>query len=382
MNSNVDKLLFVANVDWFFLSHRIEIAKAAIKEGFEVHLACATTDKVELIESFGIKVHSLPLSRSGVNPFVELKTLLRLYKVCSSLSPSIIHMVTVKPVVYGGAIAKLCRIPGRVFALSGLGFVFIDRGWKARVMRFLVVRLYRIVFSKPDLPAKVIFQNATDLQLFETHKVIQSNQAELIHGSGVNLTEFQPAVASNLEGGRLIVMMVARLLKDKGVHEFLSAAKLLKGQARFVLVGDIDPDNPNSIQPEELNSWVDGEVIEHWGFSNNMPETLKSAQLVVLPSYREGLPRSLIEAAASGIAVVTTNVPGCRDAIVPNETGLLVPVKDSAALAQGIAELLESPVRLEAMGRAGRIWAERQFDIRQVVARHLDIYRQVIKGNA
>lgn len=361
------KLLFVVNVDWFFISHRLPIALAAIDAGYEVHLACGVTDQLSFLRGHGIIVHPLPLSRSGRSLVSEFRTILSIYKLVSSIKPDLIHSVTIKPVIYAGLVAKALGVPGRVTSITGLGFVFIDRSLKTLALRFFIKGLYRFVLHGSGA---VIFQNPSDKKLFISSKIIKRPQGYLIPGSGVDLRGY-PVEPLRSEP---LVILLARLLKDKGVIEFVEASKKLAGSVRMVLVGDVDFGNPNSVTEEQLRAWVGSGLVEHWGFTDAVAATIARSQLVVLPSYREGLPKSLIEAAACGRAVVTTDVPGCRDAIVPGKTGVLIPVRDASALAEAISSLLSDPAQLELMGLEGRRWAESRFDIKDVVDCHLGIY--------
>jgi glycosyltransferase involved in cell wall biosynthesis len=258
-----------------------------------------------------------------------------------------------------------------IAAISGLGFVFTARGLRASARLAVVSQLYRLAIARPGV--WVVFQNADDQALLQRHAGISSDQVVSIRGSGVDLRAW--SVRPMAEGAPL-VLMPSRLLWDKGVAEFVEAARRLRGyrNARFVLVGDIDAGNPTSLTTQQVLEWVAEEIVEWWGHRRDMSEVLAQAQLVVLPSYREGLPKALIEAAACGRAVVTTDVPGCRDAIDPDRTGLLVEVRNPGALTEAIRSLLDDPARLRAMGEAGRRWAEEMFDIREVVSRHLAVY--------
>ncbi|MDP2715682.1 glycosyltransferase family 4 protein [Rheinheimera sp.] len=371
------KLLFVVNVDWFFLSHRLPIALAAQAAGYEVNIACQLTAKGEAIKGYGFILHNLPLERSGTSVFKEFKTLVAIKRVIKLSRPDIIHAVTIKPVLYTGLATLFSKIP-KVSSISGLGFVFISEGLKARLVRVFISFLYRLALRHRK--SRVIFQNPTDRDLFISAGIISANQAIMIRGSGVNFAEYP---FSEEPQGKPVAMLLARLLTDKGVLEFVEAAKLLRASnisCRLVLVGDVD-ENPKSVSQAQLNSWVGQQLIEYWGFSSDVAASYRQANIVVLPSYREGLPKSLIEAAACGRAVITTDVPGCRDAITPDVTGLLVPVKDSAALAGAIEKLVnDSDLRLS-FGVAGRRLAEREFDINSVVNKHFAIYEELLKGN-
>jgi glycosyltransferase involved in cell wall biosynthesis len=365
------KLLFVVNVDWFFISHRLPIALAAKKEGYEVHIACGITNKKTILEEHGIIVHPLAISRSGVGLINELKTLQQLYVVIKSIKPDVMHSVTIKPVLYGNMVARLLKVPVRVASISGLGYVFIADGIKARLFRLFISTLYKIALGGVKA---VIFQNTSDRDSLKELGVINREQEVFIRGSGVTLEHYPVVEEPN---GVPTVMLVARLLVDKGVEEFVEAAKMLKltrPEVRMVLVGDIDNENPKSITAVQLNDWVKENTIEHWGYSLKIAETMSKSNIIVLPSYREGLPKSLIEAAACSRAVITTDVPGCRDAIVVNVTGLLVPVKTVKPLKDAILKLIDDVELRHSYALAGRKLAEEAFDIKDVVHKHMAIY--------
>lgn len=366
------KLLFVVNVDWFFLSHRLPLALAARDAGYEVHVATSLTCPAAELQSHGFLVHALDIDRRSAGPVQAMRLTATLYRMMRSLTPEVVHLVTIKPVLLGGLAARMVRVPRVIAAISGLGFVFTARGTVALLRRLIVSAMYRLALCGPRV--RVIFQNADDQAMLQRYAGIRDNQVVRIRGSGVDLSAWQ---ATSLPDGPPVVLMASRLLVDKGVREFAEAARRLRGHrgARFVLVGDLDPGNPTSLIREQVQGWVDEGRIEWWGHRSDMTAVLAMAHIVVLPSYREGLPKGLIEAAACGRAVVTTDVPGCRDAIDPGRTGLLVPVRDAQALADGIRGLLDDPQRVRAMGEAARCWAEQVFDVRDVIARHLALYR-------
>ena len=364
------KLLFIVNVDWFFVSHRLPIAKKAVEEGFEVHLACDVTDKLEEIREAGITVHIIPFSRSGVNFFKQVGTFIDLAKVVRSVSPNIIHGISTIGVVFAGILSQFFQTERLVASISGLGYVFVDESLRARSLRWLVTFLYRMALRSAS---SIIFQNKDDHAIFLKRKIASNQNSILIRGSGVDLDKFY---YTSEPTGDLIVMFVARLLKDKGIIEFSEAAKIIRqrANARFVVVGDLDPCNPNSLSTAELNKLIKTEHVEYWGFSDDVNQVMPRSHIIVLPSYREGLPKSLIEASACGRPVVTTDVPGCRDAIIPDVTGLLVQAKDVTGLVEAIENLLNNKQRRLSFGNAGRKLAEEHFDINGVVAKHLSIY--------
>ncbi|MCU7995600.1 glycosyltransferase family 4 protein [Shewanella glacialipiscicola] len=370
------RLVFFVNVDWFFISHRLPIAIEAVKRGYDVHVACADTGKVSEIEKYGITVHPISLARSGTNILREIKTFFDIYKVCKKLAPDIVHAVTIKPVVYSSLASRLLGIKKRVFSISGLGYVFIDQSSRAKVIRRLVSFLYRLGLNNPN--SSVIFQNTSDMSVFRKLNIVNQDQCRLIRGSGVDLTVYKHSTTPI--GDKPIVMFLARLLKDKGVIEFCEAAHQLKQRgckAEFVLVGDLDLQNPNSLDETTLNMYESRGDISHWGYSNDAATTIAKSTVMVLPSYREGLPKSLIEAAAIGRAVVTTDVPGCRDAIEPGVSGILIPARQVEPLANAIYGLLTDVNKCHRMGELGRELAENAFDIKSVIDKHFCIYEEV-----
>lgn len=372
------KLLFIVNVDWFFVSHRLPIALAALRDGYEVHLGTALTGKEDALRQAGIFVHALPISRSAANPLAEWITLKAIYSLVREQRPDLVHLIASKAVLYGGLVARLRKVPAVVASVAGLGFVFIASGYKSWLLRSTVSLLYRLALGIGNL--RVIFQNQDDRDALMRLGGVTPEKAVIIRGSGVDLAQYQALPEPE---GVPLVTMAARLLWDKGAGEFVAAARLLKDKgikARFLLVGDPDIHNRASVPPEILASWQAEKIVELPGFRSDMAEFFARSHIAVLPSYREGLPKVLIEAAACGRAVVTTDVPGCRDAIIPGKTGLLVPVRDAHALADAIQYLLEHPAERRAMGVAGRRLAEEAFDIRRVVDRHLEIYRELLSS--
>lgn len=367
------RLLFVVNNPAFFMSHRLPVAQAAQRAGYDVHVATMDGPAVADIVALGMTHHVIPMTRSGKHPLQELGTLLALLRLFRRLRPRVVHLVTIKPVLYGGIAARLARVPGMVAAISGLGFVFLSNSLKMRLVRSVVARLYRLALGHPN--SRVIFQNASDRDLLKSLGAVRDEQVVLIRGAGVDLDLCQalpePAAPP------VVATMVARLLRDKGVWEFVEAARLLRAPGVPVtmrLVGGVDAGNPTSATPAEVEAWQREGCVEALGERSDVPQLYAASHIAVLPSYREGLPKSLIEAAACGRAVVTTDVPGCRDAIDPDKTGLLVPVRDPQALADAIARLAGDATLRQAMGTAGRALAEREFNIERVARIHVELY--------
>jgi len=371
-------LLFVVNIPEFFLSHRLPLAIGARNAGFTVHIATGPGSACQEITKLGFEHHLLPISRSGRNLMVELRSLWSLYWLMRKIRPDLVHLVTIKPVLYGGLMVRLTGVPAMVAAISGLGTLFIDRGQTRSWMRCGVEWLYRLALRHPN--AKVIFQNPNDRSALIDLGAVCKERTGLIRGSGVSLAACPMRPEPE---GVLVVTFAARLLKDKGVREFVEAARVLKKRgvvAKFWLAGSPDLGNLTSVTEKELSDWSKDGFIEVLGYRTDIPNIFAKSNIVVLPSYREGLPKVLIEAAACGRAVVTTDVPGCRDAIEPEETGLLVPVRDALALADAIQSLIEDPSRRKQMGASGRVLAEREFAIEKVVDAHLAIYHELTNG--
>ena len=371
------KILFLVNVDWFFVSHRLGIARAAIEKGYEVHVATTVTNQTSIIKDTGLILHELQMSRSGSRIIGNLKTLIAIIKIFREVNPRLVHLVTIKPIILGGIAARFTKIHGVIAAVSGLGSSFLDNGIYGKIKLFFIKKLYRI--SLGNLNIQVICQNQNDTEDVQKISQLPLANFSLIEGSGVSLTKFRYS-----EDNREIpnVIMASRLLCDKGVMEFVDAARFLKESktnVNMILVGEPDPDNPSSITKLQATSWEREGIIEYWGHQEDMEKILQQSSIVVLPSYREGFPKILIEAAACGRAVITTDVPGCRDAIYNGVTGILVPEKNAVALADAIKELALNPNLYKEMGKKGRKMAENRFDEKNVISKHLEIYNQLLK---
>ena len=312
-----------------------------------------------------------------MSPIHELKLVFQIYKLFTRLKPDLVHLVTIKPYLYGGIVASLTKVPAVVSAISGLGFDFMSSGTKAKFLRALLYPFYKFAFRHKN--QLVIFQNEDDAGFLVNwgfnRGVINSSKVRLVRGSGVDLQMHQ---YSSEPQGKVIITFVARLLVDKGIREFIEASKILHDngiEATFWIVGDIDEGNQKSITREEIASWKQLPNVKFFGFQENIADFYSKSNIACLPSYREGLPKSLVEAAACGRVVVTTDVPGCRDAIEVNKTGLLVPINNAGALAEGIEYLIDNPDIRKRMGIAGRALAEKDFAIEKIVSDHMKIYR-------
>ena len=370
------RLLFLVNSSSYFLSHRIGIALAAKEQGYEVHVASPRDGEEETLKERGIIHHHLPISRTSINIFFEIKTFFSIYFLIKKLTPDLLHLITIKPVIYGGIVSRLLGIKGVVSAIPGLGYVYISTGVKARVLRFLINCLYKISFSKKSL--KIVFQNEDDMQTLREAINFKKTKSILIRGSGVDLNEYKK---TSFPEGKPVISMISRLQEDKGVNEFAAAAKILKEkkvEADFWLVGETDFSYPSPIPRSDLEEWENEGLLKVFGYRKDINALMSGSSIIVLPSYREGLPKVLIEAASCGRPVITTDVPGCRDAIIEGKTGFLVPPKDSKKLAERIQFLLSNKNLLEKMGQAGRKHAEENFSLERVIEAHLEIYSNLV----
>jgi glycosyltransferase involved in cell wall biosynthesis len=373
--ASATRLLFVVNEAGFFLSHRLVLAEAARSSGYDVHVATPPGDGVERITDRGFPHHPLRLSRRGSRPWSEAASLAGLVGLYQRLQPQLVHHVTVKPVLYGSMAARITGVRAIVNAVSGLGYVFIASGELARMRRRAVLAAYRVAFRGRG--TRVIFQNEDDRGLFVQAGLVPRERTVLIRGSGVDLAAFRPRPEPP---GPPVVVLPARMLFDKGVGEFVDAAAALRAQgvvARFVLVGDTDDGNPAAIPADRLRHWQEEGSVEWWGHRTDMAGVLSGAHVVCLPSYREGLPKALLEASAAARPIVTTDVPGCRDVVRNGENGWLVPVRDSASLTERLRELILDAGMRARFGRRGREIAEAEFGVERVVAATLALYRSL-----
>lgn len=377
------KVLFIINVDWFFISHRLPIALKALNDGFSVSIACHFTSHREELQKMGFNTIEVPFSRSGAGLISEIRTLLRLRRAISTEKPSIVHAVTIKPVLYAGVVLKTVsnKIPF-VAAISGLGYVFTAESVRAKVTRVLVSLFYKVSLSQKN--KMVIFQNSSDESILTDVAKLTYHQKTLIKGSGADLDTYVYQPEPTLAHVR--VVMACRLLREKGVYEFVDAAQQVKlkyPQSEFWLVGSPDLENPNTVSQTEIDQWIKQDIITYLGHRTDIPDIFLSSNIVCLPSfYGEGVPKVLIEAAACGRAIITTDNPGCRDAVIAGVTGLCVPIKDSTALANAILKLIDEPELRVKMGSAARKLAENEFDVRSVVNKHMEIYTQLLKSNS
>lgn len=366
------KLLFFVTEDWYFVTHRLDLAIAAKRAGYDVSIVTQVSEHEQIIRDSGLNLIPITLSRRSLNPISELRLLKTLYNIYREAAPDIVHNVTFKPVIYGSFVAWLLGISKTVNALAGLGFLFRSQNLKAKVLKYGVRQVLKVLFRHKR--NQLILQNPDDVKAIKTLG-IKPEKIHLIRGAGVNTEQFKP---ESKPENVFTVLIATRMLWDKGVGEFVEASRLLRqtgAACRFVLVGNGDDENPNSISDSQLQAWHDSGVVEWWGKRADMPHVLNCADVVCLPSnYGEGIPKVLIEAAASAKPIVTTDTPGCREIVINQQNGLLVPVENPKALAGALETLYRSPKLCQEMGETGRQMVIEQFSLESVVKQTLAVY--------
>jgi glycosyltransferase involved in cell wall biosynthesis len=371
------KVILFANTDWYLYNFRRDLALALRKRGDEVVLVSPQGEYAKRLVEMDFRWVEFPLSRSGINPFAELGSIYQLYLFYRNEKPALVHHFTVKCVLYGSLAAHWAGVRAIVNSITGLGYLFLPGGLIKNILRYFIRAWYRYVIRG----TQVIFENANDQTVFLQFGFIQPEDGHLIPGVGVDTRRFLPTPEP---AGNPVVLLAARMLWDKGVGEFVEAAQSLsaKGlQARFALAGRTDPGNPASIPDKQIEAWREEGVIEWWGWSEDMAATLAKVNIFCLPSYyREGLPTVIMETSASGRAVVTTDWPGCRDAIEDGLTGLLVKPRDVPSLAAAIRALVVDSDLRQKMGVAGRALVEEKFSSDKILARILSVYARAGKA--
>jgi len=377
------KLLLFANTEWYLYNFRRSLALALRDAGHEVVCVSPPGEFGERLRALGLRWVPAPMQRTSLNPLREVVLLRWLRRLVAQEHVDLVHNFTIKCAVYGSLAARLARrapgVPARINAVAGMGYVFISDDLKARVLRPVVRSLMRTAFDGEG--ARLILQNPDDVALFEGARLVDHRNVRLIQGSGVDCERFRPQERRAPASGRFRVLLAARLLWDKGVGEYVEAARELRAQGRpidFVLAGDSDPGNPAAVDEARIRAWADEGLIEWRGHVDDMPALFHSVDAMVLPSYREGLPKALIEAGACGLPLVTTDVPGCREVVLDCIDGLVVPVRDARALAAAISRLHDDTALRQRLGIAARERVISQFDERIVLRRTLEVYRELL----
>jgi glycosyltransferase involved in cell wall biosynthesis len=374
------KVIFFANTDWYLYNFRLPLAKFLRARGFEVVMLSPVGNYGALLEAEGFRWVGVDMDRRSLNPARELALIRRISAVYAAEKPDIVHHFTIKCVVYGSLIARWHGIRNRVNAVTGMGYVFADDAYRARLLRPVVRNLIRATLGGEG--SRLILQNRDDLAAFAAAELASTDRTHVIMGSGVDTARFRPA-PSPRDGGVMRVLLASRLLWDKGIREYIEAARLVKEgglPVEFLLAGNPDPGNPASVPDAEIDKWRDEGAVQYLGHVAEMPRLLADIDVAVLPSYREGVPRSLLEAAACGLPIVTTDVPGCREVVRHGVNGLLVPARDPAALAAAIRFMWERPEERLRMGRAARQAVLEDFDQSIVFDKTFAVYRDLLSA--
>jgi glycosyltransferase involved in cell wall biosynthesis len=371
--NNKPKLLFVVTEDWYFVSHRLQLAVAASEAGYEVAVATRVANHADVIQKAGIRLIPFELSRRAGNPLLEFLALVKLYR---REKPDIVHHVALKLVLYGALAVRFSGISAQVNAVTGLGWLYMSNNPIVRFGRPLITWFLARLLNSPN--SRVIVQNPDDEELLAKAGVLQS-RIRMVQGAGVDTDKFFPT--SELKDP-VSVVLAARLLWDKGVGEFVEAARDLKqkvNNVRFILVGNPDIDNPASILEETIRDWEKENIVEWWGHQKEMVPIFHSTHIACLPSYREGLPKVLIEAASCGLPIVSTDVPGCREIVRGDYNGILVPKGDPFSLSNALLRLIEDPDLRDTMGKRSRELVLDKFSSKHVIAKTLNIYKEFVK---
>ena len=372
------RILIVVNAEWYFVSHRLALARALHAQGYEVVVAAGVERGAErAIVDEGLRFVPIDLRRRSLGIRQEFRTLSALYALYRKERPDLVHHVTLKPIVYGSLAAKAAGVPVVINAITGFGAAFAQPGLRGSLLRRVLTGA--CWFASTGKRTRVIFQNPEDLAAFVNRGVVRADRAVLIRGAGVDLDRFCPAPEPD---GIPIVVLASRLLWEKGIAEFVEASRILRSRnvaCRFVLVGVPDEQNPNAVPRCALEAWHLEGIIEWWGLRDDMPEVLRSSAVVALPTtYPEGVPKILLEAAASGRAIVASDVPGCREIVRDGRTGLLIPVRDPAALATAVQKLIEDAGLRGRMGAQGRELAVAEFSEAGTIAATLAVYAELL----
>lgn len=379
------RTLLFANTEWYLYNFRLSLINALRDRGDEVVLLSPPGPYGEKLQALGFQWIPAPMDRLSLNPLNEAKLLFWLARLFKRERIDLVHGFTIKCAVYGSLAARLSGVPARVNAVAGMGYVFTSEDPKAKLLRPFVRQLLRLALNGSG--TRLILQNPDDVALFLRTGIVSEDRIRLIQGSGVNCERFAPKPTkrapdfSVTTGKPFRVLLPARLLWDKGILEFVKAARLLKHADRkidFLLAGDPDPGNPAAVPVQTINGWVAEGLVQWLGHVDDMPTLFNTVDVVVLPSYREGLPKGLIEAGACGVSLITSDVPGCREVVTHNVDGLLVPSKNSESLALAIGRLQDDVDLRIRLGRAARAKVLDEFDEKIVIRRTLAVYQEVI----
>lgn len=363
---NNKKLALVANTAWSMFNFRHGLLSRFMNDGYQLTIISPRDEFSDKLRKMGCTVVDLPMAAKGTNPLQDLKLIHTLYRLYQRIAPDLIIHYTIKPNIYGSLAAQWAGIAS-IAITTGLGYTFVNDNWVAKMAR----GLYKLAFC---CPKEVWFLNEDDRQVFLQHQLVSQEKAVLLHGEGVDLVHFAPQ-AKSVDDGKVRFLLIARMLWDKGVGEYVEAARIVRQQhpnATFQLLGACGVANPSVIDREQIAQWEAEGLVEYLGTTPDVRSIIANADCVVLPSYREGIPRTMIESAAMAKPLIVTDVPGCRDVVIPDQTGLLCPVKDATALADCCGKIINmNTQQLQEMGQAGHAFMAKNFDEQLVVAQYL-----------
>jgi len=371
------KLIFVVTEDWYFVSHRLGLAVLAQRAGYDVVVVTRDGQHGARIRDAGLRLRSISFNRGGLSPLQDIRTLLSLIWIYLREAPDLVHHVALKPVVYGSLAARVVGVRGIVNALGGLGYIFSTKGFLPRLILTCVKPLLRVALSGSN--TRLIVQNSDDRDRLCRNGFADLKNIRLIRGAGVDPNEFYRDSTTNQVP---LVILPARLLRQKGVLEFVAAARTIRAKgvkARFALVGKPDLDNRSSVTQTEIDAWVAEGAVEYWGWREDMANVLSQTDIVCLPTfYGEGLPKTLLEGAASGCALIATDIPGCREVVRHGETGWLIPTQDVSALVAALEEAIGQPALRQRFGAAARELVSSHLTLAGVAQETLLVYKELV----
>ena len=376
------KILYFVAEDYYFVSHRFNLARAAQKAGYDIAVLTCVTQYKTWIEDQGFELYPLQIDRSTTSLCQNLRLLYKIFKNIRTIKPDLVHNIAVKPIVLGTLAAWIASPRIQILnAFAGLGYIFTSNDLRAKRLKKLLIGIYRLLFRSRRV--SLLFQNKDDARLFGQSILKSPNRIHVIPGSGVDIAYYQPQLAPTGASDRYLnILMAARLLKDKGIYEYIEAIRLLKKShpnLKFYLAGALDPKNPSCISHNELKTWIRANLVTYWGEVSDIRRAFSKADVVILPSYREGLPKVLLEASACSKAIITTDVPGCRELIQHNLNGILIPKQSALALSKAILDLKTAPGIRARLGQTAREHVEKYFSDTCISTQTLALYRQLLE---
>ncbi|HDX8339587.1 glycosyltransferase family 4 protein [Aeromonas dhakensis] len=365
---NKKKLAFVANTAWSMFNFRHGLLSRLICDGYQLTIIAPRDEFSDKLQKMGCAVVDLPMEAKGTNPLQELKLIYTLYRIYQQITPDFIIHYTIKPNVYGSLAAKMAGIPSLAIT-TGLGYTFVNDNFIAKIAR----QLYKMAFRYPK---EVWFLNEDDRQAFLAYSLVSENKAKLLHGEGVNVSHFSP-ISSSFGNNPTTFLLIARMLWDKGIGEYIEAARVIKSKypkTHFQLLGACDVPNPSLISREQIIIWESEGIVEYLGTTDDVRTVIANVDCVVLPSYREGIPRTMLEAAAMAKPLIVSDAPGCKDVVINGKTGFLCKVKNRDSLAAAMELIINQSTQERVdMGGAGRNLVLHKFDERVVIKKYIDM---------